>query len=79
MDISASQLEVAVLERRRDHRTFRRLTGARLESLLAEARAEGTGTGQTTDAGSASPGPASPGGEASEPESPKTGESSSGK
>jgi proteasome alpha subunit len=39
MDTSASQLEVAVLERSRDHRTFRRLTGARLESLLAEAGA----------------------------------------
>src|SRR6266851_7657496 len=45
MDTSAGQLEVAVLERTRDHRTFRRLTGARLESLLAEAGAAG-GTGQ---------------------------------
>jgi proteasome alpha subunit len=36
MDMSASQLEVAVLDRARDHRTFRRLTGARLEALLAE-------------------------------------------
>jgi len=45
MDTSAGQLEVAVLERTRDHRTFRRLTGARLESLLAEAGAAG-GAGQ---------------------------------
>jgi len=37
MEITATQLEVAVLDRSRDHRTFRRLTGARLESLLAEA------------------------------------------
>ena len=37
MEITAGQLEVAVLDRSRDHRTFRRLTGARLESLLAEA------------------------------------------
>jgi proteasome alpha subunit len=37
MKIIASQLEVAVLERTRDHRTFRRLTGTRLEALLAEA------------------------------------------
>jgi proteasome alpha subunit len=37
MNINASQLEVAVLDRTRDHRTFRRLTGARLEALLAEA------------------------------------------
>ncbi len=37
MDMTAPQLEVAVLDRARDHRTFRRLTGARLEALLAEA------------------------------------------
>jgi proteasome alpha subunit len=37
MDMSAAQLEVAVLDRTRDHRTFRRLTGTRLEALLAEA------------------------------------------
>jgi proteasome alpha subunit len=37
MNMSATQLEVAVLDRSRDHRTFRRLTGVRLEALLAEA------------------------------------------
>jgi proteasome alpha subunit len=37
MEVTAAQLEVAVLDRSRDHRTFRRVTGARLESLLAEA------------------------------------------
>jgi proteasome alpha subunit len=37
VEIVASQLEVAVLDRTRAHRTFRRLTGHRLESLLAEA------------------------------------------
>ena len=36
-EISAGQLEVAVLDRAaRSHRTFRRLTGSRLDSLLAE-------------------------------------------
>jgi proteasome alpha subunit len=34
----ASQLEVAILERVRDHRTFRRIRAARLEELIAEAR-----------------------------------------
>jgi len=34
----ASQLEVAILERARDHRTFRRIRAARLEELMAEAR-----------------------------------------
>ncbi len=44
MDMTAPQLEVAVLDRARDHRTFRRLTGARLEALLAEVnQAKGTG------------------------------------
>ena len=37
VEIAASQLEVAVLERTRSHRTFRRLTGARLEALLTQA------------------------------------------
>jgi proteasome alpha subunit len=40
-EITASQLEVAVLDRGRTHRSFRRLTGARLEALLAEARLGG--------------------------------------
>jgi proteasome alpha subunit len=36
IEIAASQLEVAVLDRTRAHRTFRRLSGNRLEGLLAE-------------------------------------------
>ena len=36
IEVVPSQLEVAVLDRNRDHRTFRRITGSRLESLLAE-------------------------------------------
>jgi proteasome alpha subunit len=56
-DLTATQLEVAVLNRSGEHRRFRRLTGARLEALLAEARSaaaadkpaagEGTATGGT--------------------------------
>src|SRR2546430_5248226 len=37
-EFAAAQLEVAILDRVRDHRTFRRIRGARLEELLAEAR-----------------------------------------
>ena len=37
-DVTAAQLEVAVLNRSGEHRRFRRLTGTRLENLLAEAR-----------------------------------------
>jgi proteasome alpha subunit len=53
IEITAGQLEVAVLDRSRDHRTFRRLTGARLENLLTEVD-----TGQKD---AASPDAASPG------------------
>jgi proteasome alpha subunit len=50
-ELSASQLEVGILARDRVHRTFRRLTGARLELLLAEA-AGGEGPGSPAlDAG----------------------------
>jgi proteasome alpha subunit len=36
-EIAATQLEVALLDRGRPHRLFRRLTGARLETLLSGA------------------------------------------
>ena len=59
-DIPATQLEVAVLNRSGEHRRFRRLTGARLEALLADARsgqagASGTsnGTGASSENGEA--------------------------
>ncbi|MGE5291636.1 MAG: proteasome subunit alpha [Micromonosporaceae bacterium] len=42
-EVAASQLEVAVLDRSRAHRKFRRLTEGRLESLLAEARPSAVG------------------------------------
>jgi proteasome alpha subunit len=62
-DLSASQLEVGILARDRAHRTFRRLTGSRLELLLSEARGaatgsaaqEGAGQAGAPDTGSASP------------------------
>ncbi len=47
VEITPSQLEVAVLDRTRDHRTFRRFTGSRLDALLAEAA--GTEGGQEGD------------------------------
>ena len=51
-EMAVGQLEVAVLDRTRTHRTFRRLQGTRLEELLRESRAaNASGTG-----GSAAPG-----------------------
>ena len=38
--LEAGQLEVAVLDRNRDHRLFRRLPAARIKQLLEEAAAE---------------------------------------
>jgi proteasome alpha subunit len=38
-ELTADQLEVAILDRGREHRKFRRIRGARLDDLLAEARA----------------------------------------
>ncbi len=37
-ELTASQLEVAILDRAREHRKFRRIRAVRLEDLLAEAR-----------------------------------------
>jgi proteasome alpha subunit len=61
--ITGSQLEAALLERDRPHRAFRRLTGTRLDALLAESDVAGTGTGAVggaepggTEAGSAETG-----------------------
>ena len=39
-EVAANQLEVAILDRTRDHRAFRRIRAARLEELIREARAE---------------------------------------
>ena len=37
-ELNTAQLEAAILDRARAHRTFRRLRGARLEELIAESR-----------------------------------------
>jgi len=37
-ELAATQLEVAILDRTRDHRAFRRIRAGRLEELMAESR-----------------------------------------
>jgi proteasome alpha subunit len=64
-EMAAGQLEVAVLDRTRTHRTFRRLAGTRLEELLAESRPADSGASSTGTTASAGPdadaiGPTSP-------------------
>ncbi len=56
-EFTASQLEVAVLERARDHRTFRRIRAARLEELIAGARPAAAETAPPDE-----PGPPGPSG-----------------
>jgi proteasome alpha subunit len=63
-DYTAAQLEVAILDRTRDHRTFRRIRGARLEELLAESRPAAE---SSDDSGSSGDAPASSEGSASAP------------
>jgi proteasome alpha subunit len=50
-ELTAAQLEVAVLNRSGEHRRFRRLTGARLEALLADAKSAPSGGGDAPDGG----------------------------
>jgi proteasome alpha subunit len=46
--LTSSELEVCLLERDRAHRAFRRITGERLETLVAEAMAGGEAIGGST-------------------------------
>jgi proteasome alpha subunit len=41
-EVTATQLEVAILDRTRDHRAFRRIRAARLEELISESRSAGS-------------------------------------
>ncbi len=62
--LTSTELEVALLERDRGYRAFRRITGARLETLLAEARSGAPAAPTVDGAGSdaASPDQAGPAG-----------------
>jgi len=75
-ELNADQLEVAVLDRARAHRTFRYLRGPRLEELLAESRAASGAAPSDSD----SDAPAAQEAEATPPASdePPTGPSSAG-
>jgi proteasome alpha subunit len=72
-ELTAANLEVAILDRARAHRTFRRLQGPRLEELIAQAQA----SANADEAAEETPEPETP-----EPETPgddaPTGPSSTG-
>jgi proteasome alpha subunit len=65
--VTSGQLEVALLERSRTHRAFRRLTGARLDALLAESAsvnaAKAETAGPETEAEPGTGAPDAPGGQ----------------
>jgi proteasome alpha subunit len=69
-ELTAANLEVAILDRARAHRTFRRLAGPRLEELITESRAA-----ETAEAAEAEP-PEPP--EPPSSDDPPTGPSSAG-
>ena len=54
-ELPAAQLEVAILDRARAHRTFRRLQGPRLEELIAESRAAAAAATPAAPAAPAAP------------------------
>ncbi len=92
VEITGGQLEVAVLDRAREHRTFRRLTGARLEALLAEIGPESASTppqpdkaapakarkGSATAEGTSQAKPAGAGAEQAKPDTAEPGGKSAG-
>ena len=66
-EFAAAQLEVAILDRARDHRTFRRIRAARLEALLAEARPAPAAEAAEADEDSSGAGPSGAGPSGSAP------------
>jgi proteasome alpha subunit len=78
-ELTAANLEVAILDRARAHRTFRRLHGPRLEELIAESRATETAEAAETAETTEEPAPASSDAPApSSSDEPPTGPSSAG-
>ena len=57
---NAASLEVAILDRAREHRTFRRIRGARLEELISESRAHASAATDAPDAPADAAGSAAP-------------------
>jgi proteasome alpha subunit len=76
-EAATPQLEVAILDRARDHRAFRRIRAARLEELIRESRSADSKASQSVEGPggpdpSAGPGPSGPPAD-SDPSSPPIG------
>jgi proteasome alpha subunit len=59
-DVPGTQLEVAILDRARDHRTFRRIRAARLEELISQSREADSKTSPAPETPAAPGTPAAP-------------------
>jgi proteasome alpha subunit len=59
-ELTAANLEVAILDRARAHRTFRRLHGPRLEELIAESQQTLISSDDSADSEPATPSPDEP-------------------
>jgi proteasome alpha subunit len=73
-ELTADKLEVAILDRARAHRTFRRLHGPRLEELITESRAPEATEAEAADSENTAP----EGAEERPSDDPPTGPSSAG-
>jgi proteasome alpha subunit len=59
-DVAPTQLEVAILDRTRDHRAFRRIRAARLEELISDSRSVGSQASPAPGAPETQVGPEAP-------------------
>jgi proteasome alpha subunit len=71
-EMAATQLEVAILDRTREHRTFRRLRPARLEELIAEGRSADAKPAPAADAPASQQPPSASSGPATGPDAGST-------
>jgi proteasome alpha subunit len=72
-ELAANQLEVAILDRTREHRAFRRIRAARLEELIADSRSADAKSAQAPEAGPSESAPPAGGSAPSAGSEPPTG------
>jgi proteasome alpha subunit len=72
-ELAANQLEVAILDRTREHRAFRRIRAARLEELIADSRSADAKSAQAPEAAPSESAPPASGSAPSAGSEPPTG------
>jgi proteasome alpha subunit len=71
-ELAATQLEVAILDRTRDHRAFRRIRAGRLEELMAESRSADAKSSPAPESPASPPAPPAGSGPATGPDAGST-------